>query len=459
MNIKSLEHIYLIGIGGIGMSALACFFLSQNKKVYGYDKVKSSITSELEEKGINISYVDSTDTIPSDFNINQDNKLIIYSSAISNNKIFSFFKKNNFNIRKRAFVLGAISSFYYTIAIAGTHGKTTTSALLSHILKSSKIDCTAFIGGISKNYDSNFLLSHTSNYMIVEADEYDKSFLTLKPDIAVITSIDADHLDIYKNNKDFVEAFQQFIFQIKDNGYLIIEESISDYFEKPKNIKCLTYSSSTSSDYYFSDLNQENNSYHFNYTLKNESHITNSIVLPMLGEHNVSNALAAISVSTLLDINHERIFISLASFKGIERRFDVHISNKNIVYVDDYAHHPEEIKSTIAGVLKSFPNRKLKVIFQPHLYSRTKDFANEFAESLSISDELILLDIFPAREEPINGVDSKMLLDLCSNRSKSILKKEEVISYLRENKNDLVLTLGAGDISDLVKPIINTLSS
>ena len=458
MNIKSFEHIYLIGIGGIGMSALARFFISQNKKVYGYDKVKTSLTSELENKGVNISYKDNTETLPANFNSSEENKLVIYSSAISNNNIFSFFKENNFTISKRSVVLGAISKYYYTIAIAGTHGKTTTSIMLSHVLKNSEIDCTAFFGGISKNYNSNFLLSDKSNYLIVEADEYDKSFLTLNPDIAVITSIDADHLDIYKSHTDFIDSFQQFIYQIKDNGYLIIEESIVNYFEKPKNIKCLTYSSSFTSDYCMSDLFQKNNSYHFKYSSREESDVVKGIVLPMLGKHNVSNALAAISVATLLNIDHDSLSLSFSSFKGIKRRFDIHISNENVVYIDDYAHHPEEIKSTISGVLGAFPNRKLSVIFQPHLYSRTQDFAVEFAESLSASDELILLDIFPAREEPIKGVDSKMLLDLCSNSSKFILKKEAVINYLQENKNDVVLTLGAGDISDLVKPIINILS-
>jgi len=459
MNIKSFEDIYLIGIGGIGMSALARFFMSQNKKVYGYDKVKTSLTLELESKGISISYEDNADTIPANFNINKENKLVIYSSAISKNNIFSFFKENDFAVSKRSVVLGAISEYYYTIAIAGTHGKTTTSIMVSHILRNSKVDCTAFFGGISKNYNTNFLLSDKSNYMIVEADEYDKSFLTLKPDIAVITSVDPDHLDIYKSHSDFIDSFQQFICQIKENGYLVIEESIVNYFKKPKNINFLTYSASSTSDYYVSDLYQKNNSYHFKYSSKEESAVTKDLVLPMLGQHNVSNALAAISVSSILNINHHNLFSSFSSFKGIKRRFDIHISNENIVYIDDYAHHPEEIKTTIRGVVGSFPNRKLRVIFQPHLYSRTKEFALEFAESLSTSDELILLDIFPAREEPIEGVDSKMLLDLCYNSSKLILKKEEVIDYLKLNNNDVILTLGAGDISDLVEPIINTLSS
>lgn len=453
MNIKSFENIYLIGIGGIGMSALARFFVSQNKNVFGYDKVKTSLTSELENQGIEISYSDDVKSIPHLFKEKNKSQLVIYSSAISNNNIFSFFNKNKFSICKRAHALGLISKYYYTIAIAGTHGKTTTSIMLSHILKNSNVDCTAFFGGVSKNYNTNFLLSEKSKYMIVEADEYDRSFLTLEPDIAVITSLDADHLDVYNSHQEFINAFQQFIFQVKDDGYLIIEESIVNYFEKPKNVKLLTYSSSSTSDYYISEVSKKDNSFHFTYNSKEIGVNSKKIVLPMLGTHNLSNALAAISVSDLLNIKHIDISNSFSDFQGINRRFDIHVSNKKTVYVDDYAHHPEEIKSTISSVIESFPDRKLTVIFQPHLFSRTKDFAKEFAQSLSQANELILLDIYPAREEPILGVDSKMLLDLCSNDSKIILKKNELLSHLNENENDLVVTLGAGNISDLVKPI------
>jgi UDP-N-acetylmuramate--alanine ligase len=330
--------------------------------------------------------------------------------------------------------------------------------MLSHILKSSDVDCTAFFGGISKNYNTNFLLSETSKYMIVEADEYDKSFLTLSPDIAVITSLDADHLDVYKSHEEFINAFQEFIFQVKENGCLIIEESIVNYFKKPKNVRLLTYSSSSTSDYYISEISQKDNSLHFTYHTKDTSDNSRDIVLPMLGKHNLSNALAAISVSDLLNINHNSISSSFSNFEGINRRFDIHMSNKKIVYIDDYAHHPEEIKSTISGIIDSFPQRKLTVIFQPHLFSRTRDFAKDFAQSLSQADELILLDIYPAREEPIAGVDSKMLLDLCTNNSKIVFKNNELLSYLKDNKNDVVVTLGAGNISDLVKPIISVLS-
>ena len=458
MNIKLFEHIYLIGIGGIGMSALARFFLSQNKKVYGYDKLKTNLTSDLENQGIEITYDDNVDNLPSKFTEEKDSRLVIYSSAISKNNIFSFFNERGFSICKRAEALGSISKFYYTIAIAGTHGKTTTSVMLSHILKNSKIDCTAFFGGISKNYGSNFLLSNDSNYLVVEADEYDKSFLTLNPDIAVITSLDADHLDIYDSHQEFVDTFQQFILQIKKNGTLIIEESIVKYFEKPKNLKLLTYSTSSSSDYFVSNISQENNSYHFNYISKKQSNKSKKIILPMLGEHNVSNALAAISVSSLLNVDYETIYDSFSNFEGINRRFDIHISNNTVVYVDDYAHHPEEIRSTICGILSSFPQRKLTVIFQPHLYTRTRDFANDFANSLSEADKLILLDIYPAREKPIKGINSQMLLDLCSNDCKMILDKKELLNHIKTNENDLVMTLGAGDISDLVAPIKSILN-
>ena len=453
MNIKSFEHIYLIGIGGIGMSALAKYFMSQDKKVYGYDKVKTSLTIALEKQGVEISYKDDVSTIPMIFNKKHYDNLVVYSSAITENKIFSFFSSNSFTICKRAEVLGLISKYYYTIAVAGTHGKTTTSIMLSHILKHSNVDCTAFFGGISKNYNSNFLLSKKSKYMVVEADEYDKSFLTLNPDIAIITSLDSDHLDIYENHDAFVNAFQQFIYQVKDNGYLIIEESIVDYFEKPKNVKLFTYSNSSASDYYISEINQEKESVHFNYCISGKDSNSKKIILPMFGSHNVSNALAAILTSNLLEINYEDIFDSFCSFEGINRRFDIHVSNCKSVYLDDYAHHPEEIQSTIDSVKELFPNRKLTVIFQPHLFSRTKDFAGAFAKSLSQADELILLDIYPAREKPILGVDSSMLLNLCTNEFKRNIDKDEVLYYLENKENDVVLTLGAGDICDLVNPI------
>ena len=459
MNIKTYKNIYLVGIGGIGMSALANYFYSQNKNVYGYDRVKSTLTENLEKKGVEISYEDNINSIPLVFNSSSKDQLVIYSSAISNNNILSYFSENSYDVCKRSKALGLISEHYYTIAVAGTHGKTTTSIMLSHILKQSNVNCTAFLGGISKNYDTNFLLSDESKYMVVEADEFDRSFLSLNPDIAIITSLDSDHLDIYGSYKEFIDTFQKFASQVKKNGYLILEESIVNKFETPKHVNLFTYSHSSISDFYASSLNFQSDKINFLYNEKGKKYNNNNVELSMPGNHNVSNALAAISACSLLDISNKCISQALNSFQGIKRRFDLHVNSSEKVYIDDYAHHPTEIIETIKTVKKMFVGRHLTVLFQPHLFSRTDDFKHEFAQSLSLADSLILLDIYPAREKPIQGVDSKMLLDLCVNNSKKLISKNLVIKNLENQKIDILLTIGAGDIADLVVPIKKMISS
>jgi len=459
MNIKTYKNIYLVGIGGIGMSALANYFYSQNKNVYGYDRVKSTLTENLEKKGVEISYEDNINSIPLVFNSSSKDQLVIYSSAISNNNILSYFSENSYDVCKRSKALGLISEHYYTIAVAGTHGKTTTSIMLSHILKQSNVNCTAFLGGISKNYDTNFLLSDESKYMVVEADEFDRSFLSLNPDIAIITSLDSDHLDIYGSYKEFIDTFQKFASQVKKNGYLILEESIVNKFETPKHVNLFTYSHSSISDFYASSLNFQSDKINFLYNERGKKYNNNNVELSMPGNHNVSNALAAISACSLLDISNKCISQALNSFEGIKRRFDLHVNSSEKVYIDDYAHHPTEIIETIKTVKKMFVGRHLTVLFQPHLFSRTDDFKHEFAQSLSLADSLILLDIYPAREKPINGVDSKMLLDLCVNNSKKLISKNLVVNNLENQKIDILLTIGAGDIADLVVPIRKMISS
>ena len=459
MNIKTYKNIYLVGIGGIGMSALANYFYSQNKNVYGYDRVKSTLTENLEKKGVEISYEDNINSIPLVFNSSSKDQLVIYSSAISNNNILSYFSENSYDVCKRSKALGLISEHYYTIAVAGTHGKTTTSIMLSHILKQSNVNCTAFLGGISKNYDTNFLLSDESKYMVVEADEFDRSFLSLNPDIAIITSLDSDHLDIYGSYKEFIDTFQKFASQVKKNGYLILEESIVNKFETPKHVNLFTYSHSSISDFYASSLNFQSDKINFLYNEKGKKYNNNNVELSMPGNHNVSNALAAISACSLLDISNKFISQALNSFEGIKRRFDLHVNSSEKVYIDDYAHHPTEIIETIKTVKKMFVGRHLTVLFQPHLFSRTDDFKHEFAQSLSLADSLILLDIYPAREKPIQGVDSKMLLDLCVNNSKKLISKNLVIKNLENQKIDILLTIGAGDVADLVVPIKKMISS
>lgn len=461
MNLDLYKHIYLIGVGGIGMSALARYFNSKEKMVYGYDKVKSELCIELETEGINIHYSDDVHEIPEPIkNAGFNDILVIYTPAISSeNKELSFFTNKGFKVYKRAEVLGMISKQSFTIAVAGTHGKTTTSTILAHILKQGGKESTAFLGGISRNYNTNLLLADKGNILIVEADEYDRSFLQLHADIAIITSVDADHLDIYENKEDLEKAFVQFATQIKQKGLLLVEESVSIDFPVPEDGAKLTYSATKNADYYAENIKVKDGKMNFDlkaldimpgmsYEQKQEGL---EFILP--GIHNVSNSIAASAVSCYLGLGCKDIARGLATFKGINRRFDVHLRTSKIAYVDDYAHHPEEVSATIGAAKELFPQRDLTVVFQPHLFSRTQDFANEFASSLVEANDLILLDIYPAREKPITGVDSQMLLELCTNPIKEVCSKEELLAVLKNKELDVLLTLGAGDIGTLVEPI------
>ena len=466
MNLDLYKHIYLIGVGGIGMSALARYFNSKGKMVSGYDKVKSELCIELETEGINIHYSDDVHEIPEPIkNAGFNDILVIYTPAISSeNKVLSFFTNKGFKVYKRAEVLGMISKQSFTIAVAGTHGKTTTSTILAHILKQAGKDSTAFLGGISRNYNTNLLLADKGNILIVEADEYDRSFLQLHADIAIITSVDADHLDVYENKEDLEKAFVQFATQIKQKGLLLVEESVSIDFPVPEDGAKLTYSATKNADYYAENIKVKDGKMNFDlkaldimpgmsYEQKQEGL---EFILP--GIHNVSNSIAASAVSCYLGLGCKDIARGLATFKGINRRFDVHLSTSKVAYVDDYAHHPEEVSATIGAAKQLFPQRDLTVVFQPHLFSRTQDFANEFASSLVEANDLILLDIYPAREKPITGVDSQMLLDLCTNPIKEVCSKEELLAVLKNKELDVLLTLGAGDIGTLVEPIKHLLN-
>jgi UDP-N-acetylmuramate--alanine ligase len=466
MNLDLYKHIYLIGVGGIGMSALARYFNSKGKMVCGYDKVKSELCIELETEGINIHYSDDVHEIPEPIkNAGFNDILVIYTPAISSeNKVLSFFTNKGFKVYKRAEVLGMISKQSFTIAVAGTHGKTTTSTILAHILKQAGKESTAFLGGISRNYNTNLLLADKGNILIVEADEYDRSFLQLHADIAIITSVDTDHLDIYENKEDLEKAFVQFATQIKQKGLLLVEESVSIDFPAPEDGAKLTYSATKNADYYAENIKVKDGKMNFDlkaldimpgmsYEQKQEGL---EFILP--GIHNVSNSIAASAVSCYLGLGCKDIARGLATFKGINRRFDVHLRTSKIAYVDDYAHHPEEVSATIGAAKQLFPQRDLTVVFQPHLFSRTQDFANEFASSLVGANDLILLDIYPAREKPITGVDSQMLLDLCTNPIKEVCSKEELLAVLKNKELDVLLTLGAGDIGTLVEPIKHLLN-
>ena len=466
MNLDLYKHIYLIGVGGIGMSALARYFNSKGKMVCGYDKVKSELCIELETEGINIHYSDDVHEIPEPIkNAGFNDILVIYTPAISSeNKVLSFFTNKGFKVYKRAEVLGMISKQSFTIAVAGTHGKTTTSTILAHILKQAGKESTAFLGGISRNYNTNLLLADKGNILIVEADEYDRSFLQLHADIAIITSVDADHLDVYENKEDLEKAFVQFATQIKQKGLLLVEESVSIDFPVPEDGAKLTYSATKNADYYAENIKVKDGKMNFDlkaldimpgmsYEQKQEGL---EFILP--GIHNVSNSIAASAVSCYLGLGCKDIARGLATFKGINRRFDVHLRTSKITYVDDYAHHPEEVSATIGAAKQLFPQRDLTVVFQPHLFSRTQDFASEFASSLVGANDLILLDIYPAREKPITGVDSQMLLDLCTNPIKEVCSKEELLAVLKNKELDVLLTLGAGDIGTLVEPIKHLLN-
>jgi|TARA_B100001059_G_scaffold55117_5_gene49855 UDP-N-acetylmuramate--alanine ligase len=458
MNIKLVEHIYFVGIGGIGMSALARYFNAKGKKVSGYDKTPSTITQALTDEGINLHFDENyipQEILDSDF----QSVLIVYTPAVSlSSPQLTPFSSHKWIVLKRAELLGFITEDAYTIAVAGTHGKTTTSCILAHILKYSDIYCTAFLGGISSNYNSNLLLSESGNIVVVEADEYDRSFLKLSPDITIITSVDPDHLDIYENAEDMQNTFKMFAKNTKPNGLLLVNKSINIDFDCPEDICLMTYSASLRADNVAINLCIENGAQQFDANIKDlmpgqvYEYELKDVQLQLPGKHNVENALAAIVVASSLGANPQNIKSAIADFKGVKRRYDLHAKGK-YVYIDDYAHHPEEIKATLIATKELFPNKKITVVFQPHLYSRTRDFASEFGDALSLADEVLLLDIYPARELPIEGVDSKMLLDKISECEKSLVSKVDLVEELINPKRELLLTLGAGDIDQFVEPI------
>ena len=399
MDINSINKVFFIGIGGIGMSALAKYFIKKNIKVYGYDKEKSFITDDLIKLGADVSF-DCNDISVTKFIDDKENNLIIYTPAISNTHlIYKLFKNNGFNILKRSEVLELISNKSKCIAVAGTHGKTTTTSILAHILKEANFSFCAFIGGILVNYNSNFLYNG-EDYMLIEADEFDRSFLRLKPEYACITSIDIDHLDVYKDSKSINNAFMKFKNNIVKGGFLVSNESV--------DIKSIKYGTSENSDFTVKNFIFKKNYSQFDLCFDNS--LIENLKINMCGIHNVMNATAAISIALKLQVSLKKILKALKSFKGIERRFSYKINKDSLVLIDDYAHHPEEINQVYKTLRSIYPGEKILVVFQPHLYSRTRDLLNEFADVLSEFDAIILLDIYPAREEPISGVSSEILL-------------------------------------------------
>ena len=460
MNLEIYKHIYLLGVGGIGMSALARYFNAHGKKVSGYDKSKTLLTEKLEKEGIAIHYKDDINQIKKEVKeARLTELLVIYTPAIDEkNSEFLFFKEKGITPLKRSQVLGMITCQSFTIAIAGTHGKTTTATLLTHILKNSQIDCTAFLGGVSKDFDSNFILAQTGNIVIVEADEYDRSFHHLYPDVAVITSVDEDHLDIYENKRALETAFQKFASQVKQKGFLLVQAGVRTKFKKPEDGVKMSYSATKKADYYASNIGIRNNKTKFDIGVLDilpgmvyEKKISN-LLIDIPGKHNIENVLAASAVACLMGVSYDNVNNAISTFKGIKRRFEIHLQSERMTFIDDYAHHPKEVRMTIKAVKRLYKGKKIMVVFQPHLFSRTQDFADEFAESLSLADELILLEIYPAREKPIDGVTSKMLSQKCTIKNE-VCSKEELISTLQNKDIEVLLTLGAGDISTLIEPI------
>jgi len=458
MNIKfdTVERVYFVGIGGIGMSALARYFAMQGKVVCGYDRTQTPLTLELEGEGIDIHYVDEVNLIPREFRNNTEGTLIVYTPAVpKNHNELRFFQENGFTIAKRAEALGVIASAKKTLAVAGTHGKTTTSTLLAHLLTTSKVGCDAFLGGISKNFNSNLVISNSEN-LVVEADEFDRSFLSLHPDLAIITSVDADHLDIYGDHNEVIEAYEAFSSQIKQNGTLILKIGIGLIPLLSKSVKVYTYSLREKADYYLTNIEIRDGFYHFN--LNTPKGVINDLILGVPGLYNVENAVAASAAALLQGVSEDELRLGLGLFTGVIRRFDVRYRGEKVVYIDDYAHHPEELRAAIISVMEMYPGRKVAGIFQPHLFTRTRDFMYEFAESLDILDKLYLLDIYPAREEPIPGITSNSILNLMKSADKRIYSKEELINSLKVDDLDVLVSMGAGDIDKLVPEIVKILT-
>ena len=441
------------------MSALARYFNASGKNVAGYDRTASALTNELENENIAIHYDDDVNLIPSEFVGLEDKKdiLVVYTPAIpANNLELNFFVKNGFQVLKRSQVLGLLTKSNISIAIAGTHGKTTTSTCLAHILKSN-LGCNAFLGGISKNYNSNLLLDPKSNLVVVEADEFDRSFLTLFPHIAVVTSTDADHLDIYKNHGEVLNAFSDFIQLIQKGGKLIIKKGIAENFAVPAGVEKFTYSIDEEADFCISNLHIVNGLYHFD--LQTPVGEVTNVVLGLPGLYNVENAVAAMAAAHLAGAGLDGIKASLASFTGVKRRFDIRFRNEQIVYIDDYAHHPEEIKACLRSARDLFKGKHITGIFQPHLFSRTQDFYPEFAQSLGNLDRLVLLDIYPAREKPVPGITSGLILDNVKCTDKNWMDKSKVVDYLKSQHCEVIISMGAGDIDSLVPEMVKWLQN
>lgn len=444
------KNAYFIGIGGIGMSAIARYFKFKGLNVAGYDKTESELTDTLQKEGIDVHYVDNVDFIPKDI----ENTLVVYTPAIPHDlKELNYVMDNGYNVFKRSKVLGEITDGERCLAVSGTHGKTTTSTLTAHILDESGEGCSAFLGGISKNYGTNLLMSHTPT-VVVEADEFDRSFLQLHPEIAVITAMDADHLDIYGDLEHVHEAFKAFASQV--SGTVIAKLGL-DITSKDTNAKILRYHyNDPKADFYARNPQPDKLGY-FSFDIVWPGGVIEGVKCGTPGWVNVENSVAAAAICLTYGLKLEAIKHAIGTFQGVKRRLDIHVNTEKISYIDDYAHHPKELSTAISSMRDIFPGRKLTAIFQPHLYTRTRDFADDFAAALSKVDKLILLDIYPAREEPIPGVTSEIIFDKVTAPEKVMLHKEELMGYLEKEPVDVLITFGAGNIADFIAPITELL--
>lgn len=457
MNIENIQSVYFVGAGGIGMSALVRYFLSKGKQVAGYDRTPSELTETLIAEGAQIHYEESVDLIP-DACKKKETTLVVLTPAIPQEHAeLTYFRDNGFEIQKRAQVLGSITRSSKGLCVAGTHGKTTTSTMAAHLLHQSHIGCTAFLGGISKNYGTNLLLSAKSPYTVIEADEFDRSFHWLSPYMSVITSTDPDHLDIYGTEQAYLESFEHYTTLIQPGGTLIIRQGISLTPRVQEGVKVYTYSRDEG-DFHAENIRIGNGEIFIDFVAPDTR--INNIRLGVPVSINIENGVAAMALAHLNGATDEEIRQGMASFRGVDRRFDFKIKNDRIVFLSDYAHHPSEIKQSVMSMRELYTDRKITAIFQPHLYTRTRDFYKEFADSLSLLDEVILTDIYPAREQPIAGVSSQLIYDnLRPGIEKSLCRKEEIPDIVKNKEIDVLITLGAGDIDNYVPEICRILEN
>ena len=453
MELKDIKSVYFLGAGGIGMSALVRYFLNEGKFVGGYDRTSSELTDRLIEEGAVLHFEEDPDLVPTECK-DAASTLVVYTPAIpADHKEWSLFKDGGFTIKKRAEVLGIITKGKRGVCAAGTHGKTTTSTMTAHLLHSSQVDCAAFLGGISKNYKSNLITTDKSDFVVIEADEYDRSFLHLQPYVATITSADPDHLDIYGNKENYLEAFAQFTERIREDGYLIIHEGLEVQPRTKEGVKTYTYGREQG-DFHAENIRIGGGRILFDYVSPWQRIADVELGVPM--SINIENGIASMAMAEICGATADEMKKGMATFAGAERRFDFHIKEDDLVLISDYAHHPDEVRACARSIKELYSDKKVTVLFQPHLFSRTADFYKEFAETLSMFDKVILVDIYPAREKPIPGVTSKLIYDhLAAGVERSMCSRADVVSTIEKEKNDIeiLVSLGAGDIENEIGKI------